>query len=387
MLTLSPILLATLAAVLLVAAAPVRPLAAQDTPAAGAVGGDLVVPPLPQDGGPKDLLEFVTKTLAQPVPPAPREATMKLFRDRAGLAYEASDKVLGMVKTDDESYEPAVRMKMQSLMMLAQLGDPLAPKRLGEFAATLIDSPSKPLAREARRMTIITDMQAMFTTRDVAGAGAIVERIEALVKEDPADPNSANLAMQTAGALEQFPGGEALSMQIYRRIGPLLAASDNERTKAISDMFAGILRRLDLPGHAMEITGTNMDGTPFDQKQLDGKVVLVDFWATWCGPCVAEMPNVLEQYAKYHDKGFEVVGVSLDNDRAALEAFIAENKLPWIILHEQQTAKGGHPLAAKYGITGIPTVILIGRDGKVVTMDARGEKLGEQLDLLFKDPR
>lgn len=387
--TLAPtrtILLATLAVVAVVTLGPVRPSHAQGKPAAGAAEGDLSVPPLPTEGTPKDLLEFVTTVLSQPVPPAPRDATMKLFRERAGLAFEASDKVLGMVKADDESYEPAVRMKMQSLMMLSQLGDPTAPARLGEFAATLVDSPSKALAREARRMTIITDMQGMFTTRDVSGAGAIVDRIVALVKDDPADANSANLAMQTAGALEQFPGGEAVSMEIYRRVGPLLASSDDERTKAISDMFAGILRRLDLPGHAMEITGTTMDGTAFDQKQLAGKVVLVDFWATWCGPCVAEMPNVLEQYAKYHDKGFEVVGVSLDNDRSALEAFIAEHKVPWIILHEREIAKGGHPLAAKYGITGIPTVILIGRDGKVITMDVRGEKLGEQLELLFKDP-
>jgi thiol-disulfide isomerase/thioredoxin len=312
---------------------------------------------------------------------------MKLFRDRAALALEAADKVLGAVKTEDASHEPAVRMKMRSLMMLAQLGDTTAPARLGEFAATLVDSPSKALAREARRMTIITDMQGMFTTRDIAGAGAIVDRIETLLKDDPDDGDTANLAMQTASALEQFPGGEEVSRSIYRRLGPVLAGSTNERTKAIGEMFAGIMRRLDLPGKAMELTGTNMDGTPFDQKTLAGKVVLVDFWATWCGPCIAEMPNVLEQYAKYHDKGFEVVGVSLDSDRAALEAFIADQKIPWIILHEQNVAaQGGHPLAARYGITGIPTVILIGRDGKVITMDVRGEKLGAELAKLFKDP-
>jgi thiol-disulfide isomerase/thioredoxin len=358
------------------------PLCAQDAPAAGA----LAVPPLPE-GKPEEVLAFVTKVLSEPVPPAPREATMKLFRDRAALALEAADKVLGAVKTEDASHEPAVRMKMRSLMMLAQLGDTTAPARLGEFAATLVDSPSKALAREARRMTIITDMQGMFTTRDIAGADAIVDRIETLLKDDPDDGDTANLAMQTASALEQFPGGEEVSRSIYRRLGPVLAGSTNERTKAIGEMFAGIMRRLDLPGKAMELTGTNMDGTPFDQKTLAGKVVLVDFWATWCGPCIAEMPNVLEQYAKYHDKGFEVVGVSLDSDRAALEAFIADQKIPWIILHEQNVAaQGGHPLAARYGITGIPTVILIGRDGKVITMDVRGEKLGAELAKLFKDP-
>jgi thiol-disulfide isomerase/thioredoxin len=152
--------------------------------------------------------------------------------------------------------------------------------------------------------------------------------------------------------------------------------------------MAGMLRRLGLVGNEMEIRGTNLDGQAFDQKTLDGKVVLVDFWATWCGPCIAEMPNVLAAYEKYHDKGFEVVGISLDTDRDALEAFLKEKEIPWTILFEQPEGPGWqHPLAAYYGITGIPTVILVGRDGKVVSMDVRGEKLGEELAKIFKDAK
>ena len=112
--------------------------------------------------------------------------------------------------------------------------------------------------------------------------------------------------------------------------------------------------------------------------------VIVDFWATWCGPCVAEIPNVLEQYEKYHAQGFEVVGISLDQDRDALEKFVADRKIPWPILFEPSEGAGWqHPLATYYGISGIPTVILIGRDGKVVTLNARGERLGEELDKIF----
>jgi thiol-disulfide isomerase/thioredoxin len=154
----------------------------------------------------------------------------------------------------------------------------------------------------------------------------------------------------------------------------------------MAENFAGTLRRLSLPGHPMVIKGTLLNGQPFDQKALAGKVVLVDFWATWCGPCVAEIPNVLEQYEKYHDKGFEVVGISLDEDREALEKFVGEKKIPWPILFEKSEGEGWrHPLSTYYGISGIPTVILIGRDGNVITLDARGEKLGEQLGVLFKD--
>jgi thiol-disulfide isomerase/thioredoxin len=207
----------------------------------------------------------------------------------------------------------------------------------------------------------------------------------ALLAADPNDVQTAGLAMQLAGAFEHMTGGDELAAAAYKAFGPALAKSSNEQIRGMGESFAGTLRRLSLPGNPMEIKGTLLSGKAFDQKSLAGKVVLVDFWATWCGPCIAEIPNVLEQYEKYHDKGFEVVGVSLDQDREALEKFVAEQKIPWPILFEKPEGEGWqHPLATFYGITGIPTVVLIGRDGKVITLDARGEKLGDRLDELFK---
>jgi thiol-disulfide isomerase/thioredoxin len=151
----------------------------------------------------------------------------------------------------------------------------------------------------------------------------------------------------------------------------------------MGESFAGTLRRLSLPGHPMEISGTLLSGKPFDQKSLAGKVVLVDFWATWCGPCIAEIPNVLEQYEKYHDKGFEVVGISLDEEKDKVDAFVADKKIPWPIIY---AGKGWQdPVAQFYGISGIPQLILIGRDGNVITLNARGEALVKKLAELFKD--
>ncbi|HET6880531.1 MAG TPA: TlpA disulfide reductase family protein, partial [Pirellulales bacterium] len=92
----------------------------------------------------------------------------------------------------------------------------------------------------------------------------------------------------------------------------------------------------------------------------------------WCGPCVAEVPNVKSLYAKYHDRGFDVVGISLDRDRAALDKFLVEKEIPWTTLHE---AGGTHPAATHYGVNAIPTMLLVGRDGKVVSIRARGEEL------------
>ena len=92
---------------------------------------------------------------------------------------------------------------------------------------------------------------------------------------------------------------------------------------------------------------------------------------------------MLEQYEKYHAQGFEVVGISLDEDKAEVEKFVADNKIPWPILF---AGKGWQdPVAQFYGISGIPQLMLIGRDGNVITLDVRGAKLGEKLAELFKD--
>ena len=359
--------------------------AAEKAPVEGAQSTSLPkVPPLPK-GTPEELMAFVEKLKQVNPRPSSREEMMRYLGEVAKVQVQAADQILSQIKPSDDLYDDAAKLKLESLMMLGRMGDEKAAADMATFAQTLINSPSPELAKEAKRLVLVSEAQQMFATGTLDRGPALVEKTAAMLAADPNDPQSAGLAMQLAGALEQMPGGEPLAQAAYKAFGPILATSTNERVRAMGDSFAGTLRRLSLPGHPMEITGTLLNGKPFDQKSLVGKVVLIDFWATWCGPCVAEIPNVLQQYEKYHDKGFEVIGISLDQDREALEKFVAEQKVPWPILFEKPEGDGWqHPLSTFYGISGIPTVILIGRDGNVITLNARGEKLGQQLDLLFQ---
>ncbi|MEO8497007.1 MAG: TlpA disulfide reductase family protein [Planctomycetota bacterium] len=189
------------------------------------------------------------------------------------------------------------------------------------------------------------------------------------------------LAYTFGQVIEQL-GNVELAKNAYGEFGKIFTASEDEKLAGYGQMMAGVARRLDLPGKEMKLEGKTADGKPFDWKSYRGKVVLVDFWATWCGPCVEELPNVKENYDKYHDQGFEVVGISLDADIAPLQRFLAQHELPWVCLFEEG-AGTDHPLAKYYGVTSIPASMLLDRDGKVVAMGIRGSELGRQLAKLL----
>jgi thiol-disulfide isomerase/thioredoxin len=130
-------------------------------------------------------------------------------------------------------------------------------------------------------------------------------------------------------------------------------------------------------GQPVEIAGPTLDGGRFDLAAHRGKVVLVDFWATWCGPCVAELPNVRAVYDKYHADGLEVVSVSFDLERSALEKFLQAKPMPWPQIFFDEKGQGGfdNPLGRRYGIQAIPCLLVIDREGNLAARNVRGSQI------------
>ncbi len=137
-----------------------------------------------------------------------------------------------------------------------------------------------------------------------------------------------------------------------------------------------------LVGNEIELTGYTIQGRPFDLAEFEGKVVLIDFWATWCDPCKEEIPTIKANWDKYHDAGFEVVAVSVDKNLNDLKKFVDEQNPPWVVVadnHPKNRKKAGET----FGISGIPAFILVGQDGKVAAVHCRGAELGRELEKLL----
>jgi peroxiredoxin len=178
-------------------------------------------------------------------------------------------------------------------------------------------------------------------------------------------------------AQARIAGDLAASRELYERVSA--AYSLNAQ---IGEIIEGRLARQDLIGQpAPQIGASDMEGKRVEIADLAGKVVLVDFWATNCAPCLAEFPNLRQTYKELHEKGLEIVGVSFDDSPDTVQAFVSRAKLPWrMVMNDSPDGQ----IAQRYKTRTIPALFLIDRKGTVAQVDIRGNDLRAVIEKLLE---
>ena len=185
--------------------------------------------------------------------------------------------------------------------------------------------------------------------------------------------------------LENFIGRQSLAPEKVKNYFNTLTP-DLKKTKSgkrVEEFVKALTSIIKIGNEAPNFSAPNPEGKTISLKESLGKVTIIDFWASWCGPCRAENPNVVALYNEFHPKGLNIIGVSLDKDAAKWEEAIGKDKLAWI--HVSNLKHWQEPIAKQYGVESIPATFILDASGKIVAKDLRGEELKAKVaELLAK---
>ena len=217
------------------------------------------------------------------------------------------------------------------------------------------------LAAEFKEFDVLLAEHQQEKTEDVAQIAWMKAMLYLQVFQDMPKGKAALKSITT-----DFP-----ATKVAAQVPPILA--NIERVEAKQEASRKAAEAM-MPGKPFpDFNEKDINGQPLSIAKYKGKVVLVDFWATWCGPCIMELPNVLSTYAKYRSKGFDIVGISLDKDVQALKEFIKSKGMPWAQYCDGQVWES--KMALNYGVMGIPATFLVDGRGIIIGRDLRGPML------------
>jgi thiol-disulfide isomerase/thioredoxin/uncharacterized membrane protein len=323
---------------------------------------------------PAELRQFIERMQDAPAP----------IHERPGYSegiIEAAERIMAS-KPEGEPRRFALLAEMEALHDSGASGNEESDKKLFAMAEKLRDDKDKAVAKEAKFYLVEKKVLAADEL-DPAKLPALLDEARDALKDADLDARHVRIASAIVRIINRVPDDDQAAKS-YKEFGELFAKSDNQELSTYGKRIAKGSRPPTLVGKPLEIAGTTLDGNKFDLSEYKGKIVVVDFWATWCPPCRAALPGLMKLHERFHKQGFEVVGVSLDPDVDKLGAFVEENKLPWInLVGEKEGDEMKFPLAEKYEIDAIPSMFLVGKDGKVLARDLSEKELEKKLEELL----
>jgi thiol-disulfide isomerase/thioredoxin len=266
-----------------------------------------------------------------------------------------------IAKVEPQAKESIAGARLEFLTILTVFGDAGAAAELDVLAKD-----KGPQAVEAQ-----SAQQLIAYWRDPKNEAAQLKALDEIQKLVKANPTSESLGQTLMKMANMGPASPKVTTKAEDII---LTDMKGEFADQVGSQIKGLRKMRESVGKPVELAGTQADGTPLSTKNWKGKVVLVDFWATWCEPCLEELPKVKKMYLDHHAKGLEILGVSCDTEAAELKGFLGKNKdMAWPQLFDpkENPKLEWNPLAKDWGITSIPTMFLIDKKGVLRSVDAR----------------
>jgi thiol-disulfide isomerase/thioredoxin len=286
--------------------------------------------------------------------------------DRPNIAEKAIPLLKGELVDLDEMarLKPAIKFQITAVRWnqesaLYALGDP-------DTVSALNEKLKEPGREGLRAKRIVLRARWYMAGQDPVKQAAVVADLDKLAASQPTDMVLTELISDMWGST-QSPDFKAHFVDL------LTNTMDSMNADSTLKQFAADDKLHSFNGKPMVLEGKLVDGKDFTTSDWKGKVILVDFWATWCVPCRAELPRVQKVYSDYHDKGLEVLGISNDESGKALVNIVAKLNLPWPELFDADAAAklAWNPITVQHGINGIPVMFLIDKKGICRTVTAR----------------